>query len=523
MRNVTKIPATINRLTAQPIDEVSKRKVAAYARVSTDQEEQLTSYAAQLSYYEEYIKGHNDWEFVDVYADEGISGCSTRKRDGFNRMIADALAGKIQLIVTKSVSRFARNTVDSLTTIRKLKEHNVECYFEKEGLWTFDSKSETILAIMSSLAQEESRSISENVTWGQRKRMADGKFSMPYSTFLGYDKGENGELVINPEEAKTVRLIYKLYLEGMTTHTIAMKLTEMGIKTPAKKDKWSQSTVLSILSNEKYKGDALLQKTYTTDFLTKKKKKNAGEVPQFYVSGSHEAIIEPHIFDMVQAEMKRRKRNGKNRYSGVSIFSSKIKCGCCGSWFGSKVWHSNDKYRKVIYQCNSKYQNKCSTPHIDEETIKQAFVSAVNKMLSCKDSVIADAESMMSELFDTTLLENQQSELQDETQMIAEMVDQCVAENAHVALDQKEYKKRYNGLVEKFNIARKCLDDVTDEICHIESQRSVMASFLSSFKNMPNSLDEFSEETWCTLVELATVYSTDDIRFTFKNGQEIKA
>ena len=213
MPRITKIPASISRYTSAPIDAPVKRKVAAYARVSTDNEEQLTSYAAQISYYTDYINGREDWEFVKVYTDEGISGCSTKRREGFQAMVADALAGKIDLIITKSVSRFARNTVDSLTTIRSLKEHNVECYFEKENIWTFDGKGELLLTIMSSLSQEEARSISENVTWGQRKRFADGKVSLAYSRFLGYDKGADGKMVINPEQAETVRLIYGLFLE----------------------------------------------------------------------------------------------------------------------------------------------------------------------------------------------------------------------------------------------------------------------------------------------------------------------
>ena len=205
---VTTIPATLSRFTAAPINSKKKRRVAAYARVSTDHEEQLTSYEAQVDYYTNYIKGRDDWEFVGVYTDEGITGTNTKKREGFKRMVADALAGKIDLIITKSVSRFARNTVDSLTTIRSLKEHNVECYFEKENIWTFDGKGELLLTIMSSLAQEESRSISENCTWGQRKRFADGKVTVPFKRFLGYDMGPDHNLVINPEQAKLVKRIY---------------------------------------------------------------------------------------------------------------------------------------------------------------------------------------------------------------------------------------------------------------------------------------------------------------------------
>ncbi|MEG2596724.1 MAG: recombinase family protein, partial [Ruthenibacterium sp.] len=198
-RAVTMIPATKNKFTALPTASIAKRRTAAYARVSTDSDEQFTSYEAQIDYYTKFIKARDDWEFVKVYTDDGISATNTKHRDGFNRMISDALAGKIDLIVTKSVSRFARNTVDSLVTIRKLKEKGVECYFEKEQIFTFDGKGELLLTIMSSLAQEESRSISENVTWGQRKRFADGKVSLPYAHFLGYDRGADGLPAVNEE------------------------------------------------------------------------------------------------------------------------------------------------------------------------------------------------------------------------------------------------------------------------------------------------------------------------------------
>ncbi len=226
-------------------------------------------------------------------------------------MVADALDGKIDLIVTKSVSRFARNTVDSLTTVRKLKEKGVEVFFEKEDIYTLDSKGELLITIMSSLAQEESRSISENVTWGQRKRFADGKVSLPYKHFLGYRKGADGLPEIVPEEAEIVRGIYRWFMEGMTPYKIACILIEKGIPTPSGKEQWHLSTVKSILTNEKYKGSALLQKKFTVDFLTKKTKVNEGEVPQYYVEESHPAIIPPEEFELVQAEMARRKELGK--------------------------------------------------------------------------------------------------------------------------------------------------------------------------------------------------------------------
>jgi DNA invertase Pin-like site-specific DNA recombinase len=294
-RAVTVIPPKIKQSLAGSVSIAAKKRVDAYARVSTDMEEQLSSYEAQVDYYTRHIKANAEWVFVEVYTDEGISATSTKKRDGFNRMIRDALDGNIDLIITKSVSRFARNTVDTLTTVRQLKEKGVEVYFEKENIYTLDSKGELLITIMSSLAQEESRSISENVTWGQRKRFADGKVSLPYKRFLGYEKGEDGLPKIVEKEAAVVRLIYKLFLEGKAPSGIAAHLTNQGIPTPSGKVRWQASTVQSILTNEKYKGDAILQKRFTVDFLTKKQKVNEGEVPQYYVENSHPAIISPEV------------------------------------------------------------------------------------------------------------------------------------------------------------------------------------------------------------------------------------
>lgn len=246
-------------------------RVAAYARVSTGHEDQQSSLEAQREYYTKLISERPGWNFVRIYVDDGISALGTKRREGFNQMIEDCLAGRLDLILTKSISRFARNTVDSVTTIRKLKEKGIGVYFEKENIYSLDSKGEFLLTVMSSLAQEESRSISENVTWGQRKRMADGKASLAYSRFLGYDQGEEKfEMVINEEQAVTVRRIYFMFLQGYTSHSIGRILTDEGIPTPAGYDKWYARTIQSILQNEKYKGDALLQKYFTVDFLTKK-------------------------------------------------------------------------------------------------------------------------------------------------------------------------------------------------------------------------------------------------------------
>ncbi len=502
-----------------------KRRVAGYARVSTDHEDQVTSYAAQVDYYTNYIQGREDWEYAGIYTDEGISATNTKKRDGFNRMVADALAGKIDLIITKSVSRFARNTVDSLTTIRKLKEHNVECYFEKENIWTFDSKGELLLTIMSSLAQEESRSISENVTWGHRKRFADGKVSFAYSRVLGLEKGPDGNIVVNQEQAEIVKLIFRRFLEGMTPHSIAAELTNMGIKSPGGKDKWNSATVRRMLSNEKYKGDALLQKEFTVDYLQKKTKRNEGEVPQYYVEGNHEAIIEPSVFDLVQTELAKRSKKSEARYSGVSIFSNKIKCAECGSWYGSKVWHSNDKYRRVIYRCNHKFDGnrKCETPHVTEEEIIAAFIKAMNTVITERDEIIANIQLIRQTVCGTADLEEEQDKLRSEMEIVVKLTQGCVAENARTAQNQEDYQKRYDGLVERYEKVKSRYDSIVEAIEEKQAHYEKLGIFIETLKKHGEPITEFDAGMWGSMVEYITVDKEKNMTVTFKDGSEVQA
>ena len=520
-KTVTTIPATISRFTSSPINENKKRRTAGYARVSTDSEEQNTSYEAQVDYYTNYIKSRDDWEFVEVYTDEGISGTNTKHREGFKRMLADALAGRIDLIVTKSVSRFARNTVDSLTTVRQLKEKGIEIYFEKENIWTLDSKGELLITIMSSLAQEESRSISENVTWGQRKRFADGKVTVPFNRFLGYDRGEDGNLIVNPEQAATVKLIYSLFLQGMTPFGIASKMTADGVLSPGGKERWNAGSVRSILTNEKYRGDALLQKSYTVDFLTKKKKVNEGEIPQYYVKNNHPAIITPDVFDMVQRELARRGQS-RGRHSGVHLFSGRIKCGQCGNWYGSKVWHSTDKYRRTIWRCNHKFKNDeiCTTPHLTDEEIQNFYLSALRKLLADKDEIIAAFELAQDAAFDLSALTIERDELQNELLVVSELTHQCINENAHVALDQADYQKRYDGLTDRFNRAKARLEVVNGEINDKQVRQATIEAFLGELKRQ-DGVTEFQHALWYSLADYMTVYNKDDVWITFKDGTKI--
>lgn len=521
-RSVTVIPPTINPLTHLSKVTMQKRRVAGYARVSTDSDEQFTSYEAQVDYYTQYIKRNPEWEFVKVYTDEGISGTNTKHRIGFNEMIADAMSGKIDLIVTKSVSRFARNTVDSLVTIRKLKEKGVEVYFEKENIYTFDGKGELLLTIMSSLAQEESRSISENVTWGQRKRFADGKVSLPYKQFLGYRKGADGFPEVVPEEAVIVRRIYTRFMEGLTPVAIAKELTADGIPTPAGKQRWQTSTVESILKNEKYKGAALLQKCFTVDFLTKKKKVNEGEVPQYYVEHSHEPIITPDEFDKVQTEFERRKRISR-QYSGKSIFSSRIICGDCGAFFGSKVWNSTSKYRRVIWQCNNKFKgdHKCETPHLDEETIKARFVAAFNAILDSKDTILEDCRLMQSTLTDCTGIDKEIQTLLEEVEVVTELTKRCIAENSQTAQNQEEYAARYNGFVERYEKAKVQLEQLRTTKAARENQAEAIGAFMFEVQEL-GILIEFDEKLWLTVIDTVTVHADGRMTFKFQGGTEIE-
>lgn len=301
---------------------------------------------------------------------------------------------------------------------------------------------------MSSLAQEESRSISENTTWGKRKQFANGKSSVGYSWFLGYDK----DFKINEEQSHTVRFIYKLFISGLLLYAITKELVNRGIKSPSGKDAWYISTVKSILTNEKYRGDALLQKQFTTDFLQKTRKTNNGEIPQYYVEEHHEAIIPPSQFDFVQAELAHREKGG--RYSGVSIFLNKIKCGECGCWYGTKVWHSKDKYRRIICRCNGKYskgKQPCTTPHLTEEQIKEIFLKALNTLVEEKEDTIENLNELIDTICFTDTLISEQNKVKNEMDIITDNLSNIIKENASIAQNQKEYSKRESSLHTLYN------------------------------------------------------------------------
>ena len=387
--------------------------------MSTDQDEQLSSYENQVNYYREYILKHEDYELVDIYADEGISATNTKKRDAFNRLIQDCRGGKVDRILVKSISRFARNTLDCIKYVRELKELGIGVTFEKENIDSLDSKGEVLLTILSSLAQDESRSISENSTWGIRKKFERGVVQVNTTNFMGYDKDEKGNLIINHEQAKVVRYIFDRFLEGYSPEFISKELREQAIPGCTGKARWCPSAIWKMLQNEKYKGDALLQKTYTVDFLTKKRIDNDGQVNQYYIENNHEPILDREKWEIVQLEIARRKKFREQHKLQFYIiqkennpFTTKVFCAECGSAFGRKNWTTSRGKRKV-WQCNNRYRIKgqvgCLNNHIDEEMLEKAVMMAVSilkenrELLQSKWNKLIETNSRIKQYYSNRL------------------------------------------------------------------------------------------------------------------------
>ncbi|MDD4688311.1 MAG: recombinase family protein [Eubacteriales bacterium] len=524
---ITVIPATLNLYHNTPLgDPTVKRRVAVYARVSTDKDEQETSFEAQVDFYTKYIAERDDWIMSGIYTDEGISGLNTKKREGFKQMVMDGLAGKFDLLITKSISRFARNTVDSLNTIRTFKEKGVECYFEKEQIWTFDGKGELLVTIMSSIAQEESRNISQNVTWGARKRFADGKVSMPYRQFLGYEKGKDGTPKIVESEAKIVREIYQMYLNGSTIRQICNTLTGRGIPTPSSKTVWAVSTIKSILTNERYKGDALLQKTFCADYLTKKMVKNEGQVEQYYVENSHPGIVTAEVFDLVQAEIERNGGFGSGR-SNISCFSGKIFCPDCGSVYGRRTWRTTENGKKAsrqVWQCGGKYKERgttCPSVNILEEELRLAFILAFNQVVTERERYITALEPILDLLADTTAFDNEETMLKERAAGIYAQISDLVNDNARTLRDQAEYTRQYTELTGRYNSFKERLATLEHERQCQQTKRHGMMKFIQAVRERKNLLECFDEPLFRATVESITIHAKNDVAVKFRDGQKI--
>lgn len=413
-RNIEVIPARRD-ITNRTQQKMKKIRVAVYCRVSTDFEDQLESFENQQRHYRNYVNTREDYELVKIYADEGITGTNTRRREEFKKMISDCETGLIDMVITKSISRFARNTADCLQYTRLLRDKGIGVLFEKENIFTLDGQGELLITIMSSLAQDESRNISENTTWGIRARFQQGKMHLNANRLLGYDKGKEGGLVINEAQAEIVRRIYEQFLDGLSPDIIASRLNSEGIPGVSGKPLWKNSTIKGILRNEKYKGDALLQKYITVDYLSGRIIPNDGRVEQYYVKGSHEAIISAEKWEIVQLELKRRDnyriKHGLRtlgRFTDEQPFSNRVFCGVCGALFWRRTWYRLAGEVK-IWHCTERYDKSdkpgCPSLIIKEKDLHRAFVVAWNRIRESREERVTywqkqkDTESPLASFY----------------------------------------------------------------------------------------------------------------------------
>lgn len=508
-------------------------RVAAYCRVSTDDEEQKTSYEAQIGYYTEKINSNPEWQMAGIFADEGISGTQAQKRPEFLKMIRLCRQRKIDVILTKSLSRFARNTVDSLGYIRELRALGIAVISEKENINTLTAESEMLITIMSCFAQAESESISKNVSWGVRQSFKNGNVPMQYARLLGYRKGHDGNAEIIPEEAEVVKEIYRCYLDGMSMNLIADRLNEKGLTTKGGSSPYRKMVVQRILTNEKYTGDALLQKTYVTDCITKKMRKNNGELPMYLVKNHHEPIISRSDFNRVQEEMARRSskrtiadkltKTGQGKYSAKYALSELLICGECGEHYRRVTWTAKG-FKEVKWRCVSRIQygkKKChSSPTVDEQALHRAIVSAINEFCEVKDDVAKALRESITEVLDP----NQNGSIQAAQQRIDELVRNMdelirlatVPETAVTAMAD----------IEKFSEEMKALREFieTEKAKKATTTRSSaeLNAVLERLEHEEFTMTEYDDVTVRQLIEKITVESKDTITVTFKGSFEVR-
>lgn len=457
-----KVIKSIDRFINTETNEIIKKKVCAYARVSTNEEDQLNSYDNQIDEYTKRIAKNPDWDFAGMYADRGISGTQIKKREAFKEMIKRAKAGEIDLILTKSISRFGRNTVQTLQTIQELRSLNVVVFFEKENMWTDDPKIDFVLTLMSSIAQEESRSISSNIRWSVKKRFEDGKIIMNTATFLGYDKGEKGGLVINQEQAETVKSIFDLFLQGHQPYEIAKILIKEGRKTGQGKLCWNTHSVLRILQNEKYCGEALLQKTYTPDYLTHKSVINDNIVDKYHVLDSHEGIISKDVFYLVQEKIKKDYTKNLSLVTQGSKFplTNLVICSKCLRPMKRHFHNVGRPNKKVVLNCNHAPTVKMG--HCEQKVVTSDLVQgAVNEAIAnlCLDKslfeyIIKKLETTFIHTACRDAINDLERQLNEET----ESLDNYVGEKlSRLELNDNEFNEIYIA-------KKKTIEDLKDKI-----------------------------------------------------------
>lgn len=522
-RKVQVIPPKININTTKK-QEVKRIRVAAYCRVSTAQEDQETSYEAQVAYFTKLITENPSWQLAGIYADDGISGTDMKKRDNFNAMMERCLQkdGDIDLILTKSISRFARNTVDCLSCIRKLKERNIAIYFEKEHINTLESTGELLITILSSQAQEESRNISENVKWGLKRKYEKGEALV--RRMFGYQKGTDGQLHIIPEEAEVVRLIYGKYLEGESLNSIARLLKEKGIKTIRGNTEWNVNSIRTILINEKYIGDAMAQKTFTTNYLTKARKENQGELQKYYVENAHEAIIPREVFYKVQEELHQRtnlykksskqETESKGKHSGKYALSKIMVCKECGSEYRRQIWSKYGE-KKAVWRCENRLRNGTryckDSPTIEESVLHRAVLHTINQVLENKgDFVQTFRKNVVTALTHGTEDSEYAKEKKKLQKAMAELIQQQAQQNG----DETTFEERCQEITAQIEAL-----EMKQIKAAVRGKKGRKMEDIEDFLNKTNCvLTEYDDKLVRQLIQNINVVSARKIEVVFKSG-----
>ncbi len=531
-RVVKVIPATIN--IAEEVKNAHKQlRVAAYCRVSTKQEEQLNSYEVQRNYYTEKINSEPKWTLVDIYADRGITGTSTKKRDEFNRMIRTCKRGRIDMIITKSISRFARNTVDCLKYIRMLKDIGVDVYFEEQGIHSTQPGAEFYITIYGSIAQSESENISANVRWGKAQSAKEGNVTFQYKGFLGYKKGEDGKPEIAPEEAEIIRFIYERFLAGDSLGGIINRLSEKGIPSPRGKEKWTFSTIQSILSNEKYKGDAIINKTYIADCLSKKVKINNGERPKYYVENNHPAIIDSATFGRVQEELARRsgKRKVKQigtkteqgKYSSKYALTELLVCGECGTPYRRCTWTVKGQ-KKIVWRCISRLdfgKKYChNSPTIEEGVLQEAIMTAVMEQTQENIGVLQTLKMHLGMAMETEKTEDNTLAIQIRIAEIDAEFKQILKAVSSDNEDDFDENKMTELMLEKQTLQQK-LDDAENMSQQRENTQSRLDEIFTILDGLKNHPMEYNDTLIRQTLECVVVENAERIKVVFKGGHEM--
>ena len=526
---VTVIPA--NPMLANTRKRKSKLRVAAYCRVSTEEEEQQNSFEVQVTYYTDKITNHEGWELVGIFADDGISGVRTKKREEFNRMIDLCRKRKIDLILTKSISRFARNTLDCIQYVRLLKSWGITVIFEKENIDTSNMTSELILTCLSSFAQAESESISGNVTKGIRMAYQQGRFTFRYTGFA-YRKGADGQPEIIPEDAETILLIAQNFLAGDSLKVIKEKLEARGISSPGGESIWSTQAILRILRNEKYAGDVLLQKTYTANFLEGIVKKNNGVLTQYYIRDNHPAIIPRNMYLQIQEELARRNskkpanakksKTNRGRFTSKYALSERLVCGDCGSYFRRVTWNIHGR-KEIVWRCINRLEfgaNACGkSPSLVEEALHHAILAAIRSLVDGRQKEMAESlrETLVDCLVGRTDGESPQA-LQSRIEELEKEFDRLLpmATEENEVIDRK--LKLINDELLQLKQKKKRAEHSTERVEAREAQaKGVMA--MVSAEDLD--LTEYADALVYRIVERVTVLSKEEIRIRFIGGLEI--